>query len=557
MRIAVVPTWDGGGVLRPLAPHGTPLGPPEPVADLAAAVAERERAGVDRWVWADADDVYPPLLAAGVRVERCHDVALVEALLLGHERRFGEPRSLGAAWARLHGRPVPKDVGLPATHGADEPATLFLPDRSTLPPGTDRLDALVEVHADQLRRIAAAGRPGRFALLCAVESAGALVAAEMTRTGLPWRPDVHDQVLTGLLGPRPSGGRRPDRLEELAGRISAALGRQVNPDSPAQLRAAFGAAGHPVESTRSWVLKQVDHPAVAPLLEYKELARVHAAHGWNWLDAWVRGGRFRPDYVVGGVVSGRWATRGGGALQIPRPLRRAVVADPGWRLVVADAGQLEPRVLAAVSGDRGLAEAARADDLYTVLGGAFGGDRQRAKIGLLAAMYGQTGGDAAQVLPVMRSRFPDAMAYVDSAARTGEDGGVVRSWLGRTSPPGDAWEPSGSDPAADDGARRQGRAARGRFTRNFVVQATAAEWALVLLAALRRGLSALPSDDGRPELVFYQHDEVIVHCPAVRAPDVVAALRAAEAEARRLLFGDTPVRFPLEAAVVDCYADAK
>ena len=142
------------------------------------------------------------------------------------------------------------------------------------------------------------------------------------------------------------------------------------------------------------MLRGVDHPAVPLLLAYKELSRLHAAYGWTWLDAWVAGGRFRPEYVPGGVVSGRWATRGGGALQIPHALRRAVVADPGWTFVVADASQLEPRVLAALSGDDGLARAAAAGDLYAALAAdAFGGDRARAKTALLAAMYG---GDAGQ-----------------------------------------------------------------------------------------------------------------------------------------------------------------
>src|SRR5262249_13339707 len=154
---------------------------------------------------------------------------------------------------------------------------------------------------------------------------------------------------------RPSAalaGTRPARLAELAAQISAALGgRPVNPDSPTQLVKALGAAGVRVSSTRFWELREVDHPVIPPLLEYKEPSRLHAAHGWAWLDEWVCGGRFRPEYVVGGVVSGRWASRGGGALQIPRVLRRAVVADPGWVLVVADAAQLEPRVLAALAGD--------------------------------------------------------------------------------------------------------------------------------------------------------------------------------------------------------------
>jgi DNA polymerase-1 len=297
------------------------------------------------------------------------------------------------------------------------------------------------------------------------------------------------------------------------------------------------------------------------LLEYKELYRIWVAHGWSWLDQWVRDGRFRAEYVPGGVVSGRWATRGGGALQIPKVIRRAVVADPGWTFVVADAGQLEPRILAAVSGDRRLAEAARAGDLYAALAAdAFGGDRSRAKVALLGAMYGQTGGQAVPALAALRRSYPTAWEYVEQAARTGQAGGLVRSWLGRTCPPpsvtvrDEGFEPvpadDGDGPRLDAAAR-----ARGRFTRNFVIQATAAEWALALLARLRTALAGLA---GTPaELVFFQHDEVVVHCPAGQADTVVAAVEAAADDARRLLFGDTQVRFPLGVSVVECYADAK
>ena len=155
-----------------------------------------------------------------------------------------------------------------------------------------------------------------------------------------------------MLGGKPLPGLRPPRLAVLAAQISAALGgRPVNPDSPAQVLRALAADGIRVPSTRAQVLREVDHPAATLLLEYKELARLHAAHGWSWLEEWVTDGRFHPEFVVGGVVSGRWASRGGGALQIPRVLRRAVVADPGWVLVVADAAQLEPRVLAALAQD--------------------------------------------------------------------------------------------------------------------------------------------------------------------------------------------------------------
>ena len=48
-----------------------------------------------------------------------------------------------------------------------------------------------------------------------------------------------------------------------------------------------------------------------------------------------------------------------------------------------------------------------------------------------------------------------------------------------------------------------------------------------------------------------------MHCPAELADTVVAAVSTAAAEASRLVFADTPVRFPLQAVAVDCYADAK
>jgi DNA polymerase-1 len=378
-----------------------------------------------------------------------------------------------------------------------------------------------------------------------------------------------------LLGePSPSGGP-PRRLAALADDIARAFGgARIRPDSPAEVLRAFQRAGFSVTSTRAWELRGIDHPAVPLLRRYKELYRIWTAHGWAWRQMWVRDGRFHPEYVPAGVVSGRWASRGGGALQIPKVIRSAVRADPGWRLVVADAGQLEPRILAAVAEDPGMMRAAGAGDMYAALAEeSFGGDRAVAKVALLGAMYGQTGGQAAPALATLRRFYPKAFAYVEDAARVGEAGGLVRSWLGRTCPPPSAsWTVAtwSADPDRDGGlpgdtsagegidveiSHRSGAArarARGRFTRNFVIQATAAEWALALLATLRTALSGSPA-----RIVFFQHDEVIVHAPADIADEVADAIRSAAVTASRLLFGDTPVRFPLGVAVVESYADAK
>ncbi|GAA5609303.1 hypothetical protein Spla01_00433 [Streptomyces platensis] len=75
-----------------------------------------------------------------------------------------------------------------------------------------------------------------------------------------------------------------------------------------------------------------------------------------------------------------------------------------------------------------------------------------------------------------------------------------------------------------------------------------------MLAALRHSLWA---GGLRAELVFFQHDEVIVHCPVEEAATVSGAIAAAADTAGRIAFGETPVRFPFTTAVVECYAEAK
>jgi DNA polymerase I len=200
--------------------------------------------------------------------------------------------------------------------------------------------------------------------------------------------------------------------------------------------------------------------------------------------------------------------------------------------------------------------AGRGEDLYADLAArAFGGDRDQAKIALLGAIYGQTSGDALTHMAELRRRFPAAIAYVDDAATAGEEGRLVRTRLGRTCPPAAAFDPGDDEPPAAPGYGSTPQArARGRFTRNFVVQGSAADWALLVLAGLRQAMTGAGL---RAELVFFQHDEVIVHCPEHEAETVAAAIAEAAATAARLAFGDTPVRFPFTTAIVECYGDAK
>jgi DNA polymerase-1 len=533
-------------------------------ADLAAEVSQLEREH-PRWVWDDTARWYPTLLAAGVRVERCVDLRLSHTILR---------RSVHTADSALaHAPRGPWDDAAVAVQESDGALFDLLDfaapsDSSRSTPGTDA-DPLDPVTAFRTQRsaIAQSGSAGGLGLLLAAESAGALIAVEMRFAGLPWSVDNHNELLTGLLGPRPRAGERPAKLDALLAVVRQLLDApDLNPDSPNDLLRALRRAGLVITSTRSWDLQKIDHPAIPPLLEYKKLARLLAANGWHWLDTWIADGRFRPDYVPGGVVTGRWATSGGGALQLPKQVRGAVVPDPGWKLIVADAAQLEPRILTGLAGDEKMAQAGRGDLYEGIVASGAVATRAEAKVAMLGAMYGATSGDGGRLMPRLARAFPRAIAMVEAAAREGERGEIVSTRLGRSSPaPGAAWREvqaaaNGMEASETDRKRATSEARSwGRFTRNFIVQGTAAEWALCWMAGLRNRLWSLA--DGplseRPHLVFFLHDEVMVHAPAHLAERVAEEIRAAAVDAGRLLFGQMPVDFPVTVAIVDSYADAK
>ncbi len=604
----VVGAWGTGAIALVDPEHADePLDVVEPSA-LADAVRRLEASEHPRWVWTETRHWYPPLLDAGVRVERCHDLRLCGAILdrstATEGARAGGRRSrppwLPPGPAESSSATSPADAAAAAPHHSvlfelgdfDDagPSHAALHDASSVgdadAPRTDasRLTsgppaaAVTQEFARQLALVAESTAPARLRLLLAAESAGALIGAELHAAGMPWDRAVHEAVLERELGPRPPPGRKPARMEEIAARVREELGAaSVNLDSQVDLLRALRRTGIQVDSTARWELREHDHPAIEPLLAYKKLARLLSANGWTWLDEWILDGRFRPEYVPGGTATGRWATSGGGALQLPKNVRGAVVADPGWTLVVADAAQLDPRVLAGMARDEAMAAAGRGRDLYRgLVDEGVMATRAEAKVAILGAMYGATTGDSGRLVPRLARAFPRAMRLVDEAARAGERGLAVTTLLGRSSPlPPPEWravQASASEPdatAADERRARSSARDWGRFTRNFVVQGSAAEWSLCWMADLRGRLAAMGPErsprllparasgavfDRTPHLVYYLHDEIIVHAPRETADEVAAAVEAAAERAGRLLFGDFPVQFPLDVAVVDSYA---
>jgi len=521
-------------------------------SELAGRVRQRESEQSPRWVIRTASEIYPRLLSAGVRLGRTHDLVLCHAILRD-TAVVQHPLAPSAHWTRREAV-----VEAPALFDAFD---AFGEDDD------DPVEHALSQYRDQLSVIASSA-DGRLLLLCAAESAGGLIAEEMRAAGLPWNESEHDRILTEILGTRPVGGGLPSGMVGLGDRVREILGdRSLHLDSQPKLLRALHRVGVHVESTSKWELAQHEHPVVEPLLAYKKMSRLLSANGWAWLAEWVHDGRFRPVYIPGGVVTGRWASSGGGALQLPRGLRTAVQADTGWTLVVADVAQLEPRMLAAMAADQSMARAAQGRDLYAgVVDSGAVATREEAKYAVLGAMYGATTGDSGRLVPRLRKVYPRAMALVDEAARAGEDGGVVSTWLGRSSPrPSTEWSQlqsraTDSDVEQSEVAVARGRARDwGRFTRNFVVQGTAAEWSLIWLAEIRHRLDALPIADSpatasgvfanRAHLAFFLHDEVILHVPEEQADAAADAVREAAVVATRRLFGTFPIDVPLDLRV--------
>ncbi|MFW0180833.1 bifunctional 3'-5' exonuclease/DNA polymerase [Rothia sp. P5766] len=551
--------------------------------DFIRAVEGQNPHRTIRWTWADSRLVMPQLLTAGVSPASCHDLRLAQRILVTAASNAQNAMSYTPTLDVERLVPEPAGV-MPARQPMEGQGSLFDDELagsslSSKAPQEPSAQALAAELTAQRAAVATSPHPSRLALLLAAESQGALIAAEMKHWGMPWNRAIHEKILEHELGPRPAGYDRPSKMEALAARIREELGApHLNPDSPQDVLKALQAAGHSVTTTRKWELTEwanaVPHlredrwQVVRPLLAYKRLARLYTANGWNWLDAWVSDNRFYPSYEVGSAATGRWGGHGGGAMQIPKDVRPAVRAEEGMILTVADAAQIEPRILAVMSGDRALALAGRGKDLYLGIAqigertGSVLNDRPHAKVALLGAMYGATSGEAGQLMPHLKKMFPQAIALTERAAALGLRGGQVSTYLGRTSPaPSATWFQAqrSQGTAADERAALSAARAHSRFTRNFLIQGTAAEWALIWMAQIRRRLRTERRFGRRLQsrLVYFLHDEIMLYGPVGEAALCTKIVRESAQTAAELIFGKTDVEFPVTVVTTDDYSTAK
>ena len=138
----------------------------------------------------------------------------------------------------------------------------------------------------------------------------------------------------------------------------------INLDSQQQLTKALTRLGIPVpESTRNWKLQPlaVEYPIIGTLLEYRTVQKALTSYGENMIEMINRvTGRLHADFRQIGAPTGRFACTNPNIQQVPHSVeyRRCFSGYPeGRKLIIADYSQIELRILAEFSGDRGFIEA--------------------------------------------------------------------------------------------------------------------------------------------------------------------------------------------------------
>ena len=538
--------------------------------DFASVVRAVEDGLRPRWVmWSNATAV--TFVEAGVRIATAWDVAAVHRLLFGGWR--ADPARVWACLSDLALDAIPtmappdlfSSVGGDDAAGDDRPEEPVRGDGYLRPDWVDggwsttveRLARWAELACtvttrQQARVDAVADRP-RAAATARAESTAELLCAELSVDGLPMNRAVAEAHIGEFVGGRARS--EADAAEQRA-RRDAEVMRHAPPGftcdlrSPGQVKLLLQRVGIEVPDTRASRLEPLRdaHPLVAALLTWRKAERMATTYGYAWLDEHLDdGGRLRGAWSGSDGAAGRM-TASAGLHNMPADMRGAVVAEAGMVFVRADLGQIEPRVLAAVSGDAALARATLEADMYAPVAKQLGVDRATAKVAVLGAMYGQTTGHGARALRDLDAAYPVAMAYLQEADRAGQLGRALRTYGGRLIPMGSL---AADDDLSDHDARARA-AARGRCGRNAMVQGAAAElfkaWAVTVWAR------AAPFE---AHIVLCLHDELLVHAPVEHGEAVARVIDDGLREAASRWAPDDSVRFVADVSVIGRWSDAK
>jgi len=262
-----------------------------------------------------------------------------------------------------------------------------------------------------------------------------------------------------------------DRMRALEASAHESAGGPFNLGSAKQIRAIlFDKLGLPVlaktpkgqPSTAESVLQELafDHALPKLILEHRAVTKLKSTYTDALPDCVNPAtGRVHTSYHQAVAATGRLSSSEPNLQNIPvrthegRRVRQAFVADPGFRMVAADYSQIELRIMAHLSGDRGLLDAFasgadihRATAAEVFAGGADGAvtdeQRRRAKAINFGLIYGMSAfglarqlgierGEAQRYVDLYFSRYPGVKAFMDATRESARDQGYVETVFGR------------------------------------------------------------------------------------------------------------------------------
>lgn len=279
-------------------------------------------------------------------------------------------------------------------------------------------------------------------------------------------------------------------------------------------------------STSEEVLQELalDYPLPKLLMEYRGLTKLKNTYT-DKLPQMLnpRTGRVHTSYHQAVAATGRLSSTDPNLQNIPirteegRKVRQAFIPRPGYKMVAADYSQIELRIMAHLSGDKGLLDAfANQQDIHKATAAEVFGvplsevttdQRRNAKAINFGLIYGMSAfglsrqlniprGEAQDYMDLYFQRYPGVLQYMEDTRAQAKDKGYVSTVFGRR-----LYLPEIN---ARNGARRKGAE---RAAINAPMQGTAADIIKKAMLKVDEWLSSLP--EGQVYMIMQVHDELV------------------------------------------------
>ncbi|MEJ5175182.1 DNA polymerase I [Erwinia sp. MYb416] len=354
------------------------------------------------------------------------------------------------------------------------------------------------------------------------------------------------------------------RLAELELKAHELAGEPFNLSSPKQLQTILfekqgikptkkTPGGAPSTSEEVLAELALDYPLPKVILEHRGLSKLKSTYT-DKLPLMINphSGRVHTSYHQTVTATGRLSSSDPNQQNIPvrndegRRIRQAFIAPKGCRIVAADYSQIELRIMAHLSQDKGLLTAfaseqdihrATASEVFGVaLDKVSGEQRRSAKAINFGLIYGMSAfglsrqlnigaGEAKKYMDLYFERYPGVLQYMESTRELAAEKGYVSTLDGRR-----LYLP---EIKASNAMRRK---AAERAAINAPMQGTAADIIKRAMIAVDEWLK--PQTNGDVKMIMQVHDELVFE---VRAD----AVDSASAKIRQLMEGSMKLDVPL------------